>query len=150
MVERILAAVDGSDHALKAVALAADLALRYGAGLTVLHVMAHPGTVAVPPGLEQYAHLEHVFVTERAMFEAAAQSIVDNAARRAQEEGEVVVDEIIESGPAAETIAAVARRVGADMVVLGSRGMTDAQGLLLGSVSHKVGHLAPCTVVTVK
>ena len=36
------------------------------------------------------------------------------------------------------------------MVFLGSRGLGDAKGLLLGSVSHKVMHLAPCTCVAVK
>ena len=36
------------------------------------------------------------------------------------------------------------------MIFLGSRGLGDVGGLLMGSVSHKVMHLAPCTCVAVK
>ena len=37
-----------------------------------------------------------------------------------------------------------------DAIVIGSRGLSDIKGLFLGSVSHKVGHLAECTCITVK
>ena len=53
-------------------------------------------------------------------------------------------------GRPADTIVAAAERDKADMIVMGSRGFSDLKGLLLGSVSHKVSHLAPCTCVTVK
>ena len=36
------------------------------------------------------------------------------------------------------------------MIFLGSRGLDDMVGLMMGSVSHKVMHLAPCTCVAVK
>jgi nucleotide-binding universal stress UspA family protein len=150
MIKRILVAVDGSEHALNAAAVAADLAMRFGADLTVLHVMPHSGTSIVPSGLEEYERIENIFISEKGVFEAAAKSIVERAARRALEEGHIKVDEMIEVGPPAETIAEVANRLEADMVVLGSRGLSDLQGLLLGSVSHKVGYLAHCTVLTVK
>ncbi|NQU72224.1 MAG: universal stress protein, partial [Rhodospirillales bacterium] len=37
-----------------------------------------------------------------------------------------------------------------DMIVIGSRGLGDLKGMLLGSVSHKVAHLAECSCITVK
>jgi len=38
----------------------------------------------------------------------------------------------------------------ADMIVMGSRGVSDLKGLVMGSVSHKVMQLAPCTCVSVR
>jgi len=42
-----------------------------------------------------------------------------------------------------------AQRTQPDMIVMGSRGLSDIRGLVVGSVSHKVSHAAPCHVVTV-
>jgi nucleotide-binding universal stress UspA family protein len=56
----------------------------------------------------------------------------------------------VEVGDPASAIVSVATAEKPDMLVMGSRGLGDIQGLLMGSVSHKVSHLAPCTVVTVK
>jgi chaperonin GroEL len=42
------------------------------------------------------------------------------------------------------------KAVAADMIVMGRRGLSDLQGLLMGSVSHKVSHLADCACLTVK
>ena len=60
------------------------------------------------------------------------------------------IETALEDGDPAEANLRVAKGRGVDMVVLGSRGLSDAKGLLLGSVSHKVAHLAECTCVTVK
>ena len=56
----------------------------------------------------------------------------------------------IEVGDPAAAILEVAKGRKADLIVMGSRGLGDLQGLLLGSVSHKVGHLADRTCITVK
>jgi nucleotide-binding universal stress UspA family protein len=53
-------------------------------------------------------------------------------------------------GPVAATIASEARRRKADLVLLGSRGLSDVRGFLLGSVSRKVSALAPCSVLIIK
>ena len=49
-----------------------------------------------------------------------------------------------------KTIAGLAQDRKADAIVMGSRGLSDIKGLFLGSVSHKVSHLAECTCITVK
>ena len=59
-------------------------------------------------------------------------------------------DACVAEGNAANEIVATAESIGADMIFLGSRGLGDAKGLLVGSVSHKVMNLAPCTCVAVK
>jgi nucleotide-binding universal stress UspA family protein len=53
-------------------------------------------------------------------------------------------------GPVAAAIASEARRRKADLILLGSRGLSDVRGFLLGSVSRKVSTLAPCSVLIIK
>ena len=53
-------------------------------------------------------------------------------------------------GHAAQKIARAADENGADGIVMGSRGLSDWRGLLVGSVTHKVLHMAHCPVVVVR
>jgi nucleotide-binding universal stress UspA family protein len=53
-------------------------------------------------------------------------------------------------GRAARVILELASAEGADVIVLGSRGLSDLAGLVLGSVTHKVLHLAHCPVLVVR
>lgn len=151
MSKTYLVAVDGSEHGWKALDLAANLATTSDATLTILHVVPYE---PVPAGLKAYAEMEGIAVEEiSARFhygKALGDRITREAAERAKHAGvEQVVTEVAEGHPASEIVAvADARR--AEMIFLGSRGLSDIGGLLLGSVSHKVMHLAPCTCVAVK
>jgi nucleotide-binding universal stress UspA family protein len=60
----------------------------------------------------------------------------------------VRVERKIERGPAADVLVEAAKD--ADLLVVGSRGHGEAVGLLLGSVSMRCAHLAPCPVVIVR
>jgi nucleotide-binding universal stress UspA family protein len=82
--------------------------------------------------------------------QAIGDQLMSRAGDRAREKGVQKVQTVIEEGDPADTILQVAKRRQADMIFLGSRGVSDAKGLLLGSVSHKVAHLAGCTCVAVK
>ena len=53
-------------------------------------------------------------------------------------------------GNPADEIVEFAKQKQIDLIVMGSRGLSDIKGLFLGSVSHKVSHLAECTCITVK
>jgi nucleotide-binding universal stress UspA family protein len=57
---------------------------------------------------------------------------------------------LVVEGDLAPQIAEVAKKRNVDMIVMGSRGLGDLQGLLLGSVSHNVASSAPCTCVIVR
>jgi nucleotide-binding universal stress UspA family protein len=150
MVDTILVPTDGSDHANKAVAFAGDIAPKYGATLILLHVLSDPGSGRVPAELRELARLEHIRMTEHDIRQAGANELLNSAEAQAREHGATKIQQTIEEGDPTRCILASAEAHGVDLIVMGSRGLSDLQGLLLGSVSHKVGHLAKYTCITVR
>ena len=145
-----MVAVDGSAHARRAVDQAADLAVRYGAGLTVVHLRTRMGLSQVPPELAEYDRLENVYITEAELLKSAAERIAEVAAEQARRADVTAVETVVETGDPGSTIIRIAEERGTDLIVMGSRGLGELGGLLLGSVSHKVGHLSHCPVLTVR
>jgi nucleotide-binding universal stress UspA family protein len=150
MVEVILVPTDGSEHAAKAVKLAADLAQKYGARMIALHVMSPSWGRRIPEEMRSYAHNENIEATEREILETVGQQILRSADAAAREEGLEQIDTMLEYGDVPATVLSVAEAQNADFIVMGSRGLGDMKGLLLGSVSHKVTSHSPCTCITVK
>jgi nucleotide-binding universal stress UspA family protein len=151
MIRKILAAIDGSEHAWKALDLAADMAGQHGAQLIVLHVVRFE---PLPEALRAFAEAEQISVEEEEGRYLYARSLGDRLTRsaetRARHKGvSEVVGRTVDGKPA-EQILEVAGSEGIDMIVMGSRGLSDAKALFLGSVSHKVANRATCTCVTVK
>ena len=66
-----------------------------------------------------------------------------------QETGISFVERILE-GPAANTICEVALLEKLDMIVIGSRGRSKIEGLLLGSCTQRVLNMAPCPVLVIR
>jgi nucleotide-binding universal stress UspA family protein len=147
MIKSILVPVDGSPHAQKAIELATDLAAKYGAKITFVHAAVEQ---TAPDEYAQLALIEHVGTTSRDTLEFVWQRLVKDAEGYAREHGLKDVEGAILEGDPAGAIVAYAKEKNVDMIVMGSRGMGDIKGLLLGSVSHKVASLAPCTCITVK
>ncbi len=148
--EKILVHTDDSKHAARAVAVASDLAVKYDAELTLLHVMEEIGTCRIPTELENYVRIEHVDVSERNLLEGGASQIVGRAATKAREAGVKTVREEIDAGSPGATIVDHAGKHGTDLIVMGRRGLGRAADLLMGSVSHRVAQLADCACLTVK
>lgn len=146
----ILVPTDGSDHARKAVDLAADLAQKYGAKLIVMHVMAGSWSERIPQELRSYAHSEHMDETQRGIMDSVGRQILLRAETAARERGLEDVETLLEVGDVAARVLAVAEGQGADLIVMGCRGLGDLAGLLQGSVSHKVTAYAHCSCITVK
>jgi nucleotide-binding universal stress UspA family protein len=147
MFEMILVATDGSDHAEKALHIACDLAEKYGSSLIVLSVYRHHSLLGSTHSLVGGAtELEPPDVTLGKL----AREIVDNTVKYVRGRGIRQVEGMARRGPPARTIVQVAKERHADAIAMGSRGLGDAEGLLLGSVSHKVSSLAECTCITVK
>lgn len=176
MFKTILAATDDSEHAQKAVALAGDLAEKYGARLVLVHVV-NPRQLS--PDTRHMAEVEHLIDTgnKAALNELALQtpgdwttrlaSIRDNVdsnqqilmalgrhlLSEAQSSLQSRVPDIVtrlEEGDPVQAILDCAAAEQADLIVLGSRGLSDFKGLMMGSVSHKVSQLAECSCITVK
>lgn len=146
MIERILVPVDGSGYSKKALVFASDIAGKYGARVDLVHVVQPaPGERVLVLGATSLS-LE----ADKAELEAAGRNILQAARQMAEDSGCRVGETAILSGPAAEKILESARNFKTDLIVMGSRGLSDLAGLLLGSISHKVSHLAECSCVTVR
>lgn len=159
-IKTIVVPVDGSDHSSKAVSLAAEIANKYGAKLSLLHVLL---TGPVPDNIRKLSDKEGPELPgmavgasyvepslPREVLEDIAEKLLAQARGLAEKAGVKDVETTTASGPAAKEILEHADKVKADMIVMGSRGLGDLKGLLVGSTSHKVQNLAKCTVATVK
>ena len=147
MINKLLVALDGSNHSLKAVDFASEIAASLKAKVIILNVVK---SQELPDGMREYAELEHVVGMDIDVLKKVASHLVANAERRAKEKG---VDDIVtevEEGPVARTIVARAQHHDADLVVIGSRGLSNIEATLRGGVSHRVELLAKCPVLTVK
>jgi len=148
-MERIIAAVDGSTSSLKAVAVAADLASKYGAELILLTVTPEL-SASLTAELATYIRQEQIDVPVSEPASPWAENILADARLRAQANGAGRISTCFSSGDAAEEIIVQAKGRRADLIVVGSRGHGRLAGLLLGSVAQKVVTHAPCPVLVVR
>jgi nucleotide-binding universal stress UspA family protein len=140
---RIAVATDGSENAAAALAIAIDLAKRYSADLLVIAVaplapvFASPNEPLVPAAVPQSTVPRYRELIDAAIAEARSAGIPNVSG--VCEEG-VVVDEVL-------------AQVGAhrsDLLIVGSRGLSAAKRLVLGSVSAALVTHAPCPVLVVR
>lgn len=138
----ILVPVDFSRHADPVIEWAAHLAEQHGSRLVLLHAYHLPVEFQQVEG----AYLPPDFWTKvKSEAEQGLAAHVE-ALRRRGLEAEAVVRE----GYPASVIEEEAERLGADLVVIGTRGLTGLRHLLLGSIAERVVQKAPCAVLTVK
>jgi nucleotide-binding universal stress UspA family protein len=133
MLERILVAFDGSDHSKKALEAAAELAKCSDGEVHVLHV--HESGVMAPletPG--------------------DATDLIEGAVEELHRAGVKATGDTIpaRSGSAAPAILDAAKAFDSGIIVMGTRGLSDFSGLLVGSMAHKVIHHAECPVLVVR
>lgn len=147
MFQKILIAYDGSVGAERALEKAAELARLTGAALVVLTVYRHHSMLEASISMVR-GSLDPGGNLDEAMRDTA-RNAADYAKSHAKDAGVAKVSAFIKAGQPARTIIAVAREKGADLIVVGSRGLGSTEGYLLGSVSHKVTGLADCPVLVV-
>jgi nucleotide-binding universal stress UspA family protein len=137
MFERILLAVDGSEHSQKAVPVAGDLSRRYGGEVIVLHVREHEVTWGADIDVETAEE---------------ARKLVDEVTRELKDSDTNVRGEVVRVplGQTPRAILDMAQEEGVGLIVMGTRGLSDWGRLLMGSVAHKVVHLAEVPVLVVR
>lgn len=148
--ERILIAYDGSEPSARGLDFGIGLALDKGAALTILHVQANLGRSSVPPELAHFEKVEHIYMTEREILRGDAERLIEEAVTKARKAGIADVAGERREGDVTQAIINAAEAAKSDLIVLGSRGLGDLQGLLLGSVSHKVLQTAPCSCIVIR
>lgn len=147
MFQRMLVPVDGSEQANRAIDAAVELASRFSSAILILCVYRHHSPLE--------ASLSMVRGTDKldtpdAALKAYAKDLVKEAKDRAIAAGAANVEAFAKRGHPARTIVAFAEEQQADGIIMGTRGLGDFGGLLMGSVSHKVTSMAKVTVVLVK
>jgi len=133
----IIWATDGSNVADHAMPFARDLAKTDGAKLITVHVDELIAGKALSGPLHGDEH------DVQAQVRANVQRLRDEGI-----DAELVVT-AVGVGGAAHAIADIARDRGADVIVAGTRGQSALRGLIVGSVTHRLLHIAPCAVLAV-
>jgi len=144
MFERILVAVDGSPFADRALSYAVDLAKKYASTLIILHVVLRRFYAVTPS--EAGVLATTVYVKE---METEGQEIIKKAEAYAHGAGVSFECKLVQGVPADE-IVKISTSEKVDLIVVGSRGLTEVRAFLLGSVSDKVSHHAKCPTLVVK
>jgi nucleotide-binding universal stress UspA family protein len=145
MFKTIVVAVDGSEGSKKAIQYGAEMQVRYDAQLFLLTVFRHHSLLEASMSMVRPENPQNL---DDAMRDHAKE-VADEAKVLAREAGANNFRAFVKGGQPARTIVKFSAEHDADLIVVGSRGMGDIEGFLLGSVSHKVTSLASCPVLVV-
>jgi nucleotide-binding universal stress UspA family protein len=145
MYSSLVVGTDGSDTATEAVRQATELAKALSARI---HLVS-----AYEPVAESRLREERVQVPDDLQWMVNPREDVEGTLRSAaggiESEG-VEVATYAREGDPADAILDVAEEQGADLIIVGNKGMTGARRFLLGSVPNKISHHAPCSVMIIR
>ncbi|HWH92306.1 MAG TPA: universal stress protein [Baekduia sp.] len=145
MFRTIVVGTDGSETAHKAVAQAAELASSVGATLLIVSAFEPVSSTRLREEALEAPDDVRWMVNPREEVDATLNAAVELATQVG-----VSSRTFARQGDPADAILDVAEEQGADLVVVGNKGMTGAKRFLLGSVPNKVSHHAPCSVLIVR
>jgi nucleotide-binding universal stress UspA family protein len=141
-VKTILVPTDFSEASSEALATAIAFARAFDAHIELVHVFVEP-TYILPPPVEIAT-----FPFDLSEIMIKVQASLDGERRRAAEAG-IAVEARTISGRAPAEIVAHAKKIGADLIVMGTHGRGGFQHALLGSVAERVVHHSTCPVLVV-
>jgi nucleotide-binding universal stress UspA family protein len=154
LFEKILVPLDGSEHSLKALEKAIQIAKKFSGSITLIHVYSVTVTpIILPeptlstPGVPVLTSAEASRVAEAAR--QAGNRILDDGEEKVKTE-RVSTSKILVEGHAVSEIVRAAKEGNFDLIVIGARGVSHIRELFLGSVTDGVVHHAVCPVLVVK
>jgi nucleotide-binding universal stress UspA family protein len=145
MFKSIVVGTDGSDTASQAVRKAVDLAAALGAELQIVSAYEPVPTGRLSQERRDAPEDIQWAISPREDVDATLEA----AAELARERG-VQAAVCPRQGDPADAVLDVAEEQGADLVIVGNKGMTGAKRFLLGSVPNKISHHAPCSVMIIR
>jgi nucleotide-binding universal stress UspA family protein len=140
MISTIAVGTDGSASATEAVRMAADIARRFDAKLVLVSAFLESGKAPMDRGGDP-AEVQWAFSSS-----ARVHEILTRSENELKLDG-IACSTLVDQGDPAEVIVRLAEECGADLLVIGNRGM---QRRVLGSVPNTVTHRAPCSVLVAK
>lgn len=147
MIRKILVAIDGSEHAEKALDFALDLAEKYSAQVTILNVFQMPVSIYFGEPPTYPAALNNLYDELKSFHE----KMLSKALERARElKPSLKISASLREGRPADQIIEAAKEGGFDLIVVGHRGLGKVKEFFLGSVSDRVADGAQCPVLIVK
>ncbi len=146
MFSKILVAIDGSASSTNALEKGIELSRKFGSGLHLLHVVREMQVPLNPGLMERYEELQR---QRHDFLRSAGEQTLNQAKRVAQSKGIESVESDVGAGDPATAILGYADKNAIDLIVIGSRGLGQVEGMLMGSVSRKVANKtkADCLVV---
>jgi nucleotide-binding universal stress UspA family protein len=145
MFGAIVVGTDGSETARKAVQQATELAQQVGASVSLVSAYEPVANQRLREEKREVPKDMEWMVNPREDVEATLQQASESI-----KQASVEVTTFAREGDPADAILDVAEELGADLIVVGNKGMTGAKRFLLGSVPNKVSHHAPCSVMIIR
>ncbi len=145
----VLFATDGSSDAEAAAGFFQAMKFPRLSGITVIHVAVRRNYLADRLNVTDRTNFAQLSEEIRRSREQASTKLLKETERKLKQRG-LKVDTLLAKGHAADEILKAAKRIRADLIVVGSRGLTGLRRFLLGSVAHEVARHAPCSVMVVR
>lgn len=137
--KKVLVAIDGSHHSERVVDTAIEYSKLLGASVILIHCHKKFPTIIGEP---------HKSGGIGAIL-GEAEKLIAPFSQRFRDQGVELEERLIEE-PAGAVICEVARIQECELIIMGSRGLTPLEGLFVGSVTTRVLHITPCSVLVVK
>ena len=154
MFEKILVPLDGSEHSLKALTVATQIAKKFSGKISLIHIYSVTVTPAIIPEPATLTPSIPVMTPSEVsrtieVTRKAGINILTEAEQKVKAE-DVQVETILKEGHVVQEIISTAAEGKFDLIVIGARGISKIRELLLGSVTDGVIHHASCPVLVIK